>query len=90
MAGKSRRKSRSSCCWTDISRDGTLAGPNVELYQSLCQQYPTIQWQASGGVATLDDIRALKPAGVAGVITGRALLEGKFTTEEAIACWQDA
>ncbi len=75
---------------TDISKDGTLQGANNGLYQQMCQQFPTIQWQASGGIGSLDDIRALKPTQVAGVILGRALLEGKFTLEEAIACWQDA
>lgn len=75
---------------TDISKDGTLQGPNVALYAELVQKYPKIQWQASGGVGSLADIKALKPTGVAGVILGRALLEGKFTAEEAIQCWQDA
>lgn len=75
---------------TDISKDGTLQGPNVALYAELVQNYPQIQWQASGGVGSLADIKALKPTGVAGVILGRALLEGKFTAEEAIQCWQDA
>lgn len=75
---------------TDISKDGTLQGPNVALYAELTQKYPQIQWQASGGVGSLADIKALKPTGVAGVILGRALLEGKFTAEEAIQCWQDA
>jgi phosphoribosylformimino-5-aminoimidazole carboxamide ribotide isomerase len=75
---------------TDISKDGTLQGPNVALYAELVQKYPQIQWQASGGVGSLTDIKALKPTGVAGVILGRALLEGKFTAEEAIQCWQDA
>lgn len=75
---------------TDISKDGTLQGPNVALYAELTQKYPQIQWQASGGVGSLSDIKALKPTGVAGVILGRALLEGKFTVEEAIQCWQDA
>ena len=75
---------------TDISKDGTLQGPNVALYAELVQKYPQIQWQASGGVGSLVDIKALKPTGVAGVILGRALLEGKFTVEEAIQCWQDA
>ena len=75
---------------TDISKDGTLQGPNVALYAELTQKYPQIQWQASGGVGSLADIKALKPTGVAGVILGRALLEGKFTVEEAIQCWQDA
>jgi phosphoribosylformimino-5-aminoimidazole carboxamide ribotide isomerase len=75
---------------TDISKDGTLQGPNVALYAELVQKYPQIQWQASGGVGSLADITALKPTGVAGVILGRALLEGKFTAQEAMQCWQDA
>ena len=75
---------------TDISKDGTLQGPNVALYAELTQKYPQIQWQASGGVGSLADIKALKPTGVAGVILGRALLEGKFTAQEAMQCWQDA
>lgn len=79
---------------TDISRDGTLQGPNVTLYQELAAKYPSIAWQASGGVGNLDHIRSLRgtataPSPVAGVILGRALLEGKFTIEEAIACWQN-
>ena len=75
---------------TDISKDGTLSGSNVEMYQELCQQYPSIKWQASGGIGSLDDIQALIPTGVDGVILGRSLLEGKFTLEEAIACWPNA
>ncbi len=75
---------------TDISKDGTLSGSNVSMYQELCQQYPTIKWQASGGIGSLDDIKALIPTGVDGVILGRSLLEGKFTLEEAIACWPNA
>ena len=73
---------------TDISRDGTLAGSNVGLYREVTTEYPDIQWQSSGGIGSLDDIAALRHSGVAGVIVGRALLDGKFTTEEAIACWQ--
>ncbi|GAD30305.1 1-(5-phosphoribosyl)-5-[(5-phosphoribosylamino)methylideneamino]imidazole-4-carboxamide isomerase [Photobacterium leiognathi lrivu.4.1] len=72
---------------TDISRDGTLAGSNVELYIDLCRQYPQVQFQSSGGIGSLDDIAALKGSGVAGVIVGRALLDGKFTAEQALACW---
>lgn len=75
---------------TDISKDGTLKGPNQALYQEMSARYPGILWQASGGVGSLDDIRALKPTGAAGVILGRALLEGKFTVQEAIQCWQNA
>ncbi|PSW18731.1 1-(5-phosphoribosyl)-5-[(5-phosphoribosylamino)methylideneamino]imidazole-4-carboxamide isomerase [Photobacterium sanctipauli] len=74
---------------TDISRDGTLAGSNVELYVDLCAQYPQVQFQSSGGIGSLDDIAALKGSGVAGVIVGRALLDGKFTAEQAFALWNE-
>ncbi|WP_318432325.1 1-(5-phosphoribosyl)-5-[(5-phosphoribosylamino)methylideneamino]imidazole-4-carboxamide isomerase [Photobacterium leiognathi] len=74
---------------TDISRDGTLAGSNVELYIDLCRQYPQVQFQSSGGIGSLDDIAALKGSGVAGVIVGRALLDGKFTAEQAFTCWNN-
>ncbi|WP_245861436.1 1-(5-phosphoribosyl)-5-[(5-phosphoribosylamino)methylideneamino]imidazole-4-carboxamide isomerase [Arsukibacterium tuosuense] len=74
---------------TDISRDGTLSGSNVALYRELTAHYPQIQWQASGGIGSLADIKALTGSGVAGVILGRSLLEGKFTLKEAIACWQN-
>jgi phosphoribosylformimino-5-aminoimidazole carboxamide ribotide isomerase len=73
---------------TDISRDGTLTGSNVELYIDLCKQYPQVNFQSSGGIGSLADIEALKGSGVAGVIVGRALLDGKFTAEEAFSCWQ--
>lgn len=75
---------------TDISRDGTLAGSNVSLYSEVVKEYPHIHWQSSGGIGSVADIEALKPTQVSGVILGRALLEEKFTIEEAIACWQDA
>ncbi|MEC6833694.1 1-(5-phosphoribosyl)-5-[(5-phosphoribosylamino)methylideneamino]imidazole-4-carboxamide isomerase [Photobacterium toruni] len=74
---------------TDISRDGTLAGSNVELYVDLCRQYPQVQFQSSGGIGSLDDIAALKGSGVASVIVGRALLDGKFTAEQAFTCWNN-
>ena len=74
---------------TDISRDGTLAGSNVDLYKEICAKYPDVNFQSSGGIGSLDDIKALKGTGVAGVIVGRALLEGKFTVAEAIECWQN-
>ncbi|WP_439287077.1 1-(5-phosphoribosyl)-5-[(5-phosphoribosylamino)methylideneamino]imidazole-4-carboxamide isomerase [Lonepinella sp. BR2357] len=74
---------------TDISRDGTLSGSNVDLYHEICAKYPAIHFQSSGGIGALADIQALKGTGVAGVIVGRALLEGKFNVAEAIACWQN-
>lgn len=75
---------------TDISKDGTLTGSNVNLYQEISQKYPDIAFQASGGIGSLDDIAAIPASGAAGVIVGRALLEGKFTVAEAIECWQNA
>ncbi|QPB42766.1 1-(5-phosphoribosyl)-5-[(5-phosphoribosylamino)methylideneamino]imidazole-4-carboxamide isomerase [Rodentibacter haemolyticus] len=75
---------------TDISRDGTLAGSNVDLYREICAKYPEIAFQSSGGIGSLEDVKALKGTGVAGVIIGRALLEGKFDVKGAIECWQNA
>ncbi|OBT13909.1 1-(5-phosphoribosyl)-5-[(5-phosphoribosylamino)methylideneamino]imidazole-4-carboxamide isomerase [Vibrio sp. UCD-FRSSP16_10] len=73
---------------TDISKDGTLTGSNVELYVDLCQLYPQVHFQSSGGIGSLSDIEALKGSGVRGVIVGRALLDGKFTAEQAFASWK--
>ena len=72
---------------TDVTRDGTLAGPNLDLVRSVCAatDRPVI---ASGGIATLGDLRALAelaPAGVEGVIVGKALYSGAFTLEAALA-----
>lgn len=75
---------------TDISRDGTLSGSNDELYCELAKAWPNIAFQASGGIGGLDDIAAVSTSGAAGVIVGRALLEGRFTVKEAIECWPNA
>ena len=71
---------------TDINRDGKLTGPNTALYAQLGQKFPALQIQASGGVSSLDDLRALRTTGAAGAIVGRALYEKKFTLREALAC----
>ncbi|CAL4042136.1 1-(5-phosphoribosyl)-5-[(5-phosphoribosylamino)methylideneamino] imidazole-4-carboxamide isomerase [Buchnera aphidicola (Phyllaphis fagi)] len=73
---------------TDISRDGTLFGPNVALYKEMVNKFPTIHFQASGGISTLSDIKDIKNTGVKHVIVGRSLLENKFTIVEAMKCWQ--
>lgn len=75
---------------TDISRDGMLNGPNVELYASLKADFPDIIWQASGGVSGLHDLRDLKAINCDSVILGKALLTGQFTLQEATQCWQNA
>jgi phosphoribosylformimino-5-aminoimidazole carboxamide ribotide isomerase len=70
--------------YTDITKDGMLTGPNIERTASLAKavKTPVI---ASGGVKEADDIRKLKPIGVAGVIVGRSLYEGTLTLPDAIA-----
>lgn len=70
---------------TDISRDGMMTGPNLELYDTLKLVVPTLRVQASGGVRDLDDVLRSQRKGNAGVVLGRALLEGRLTLPEAIA-----
>ncbi|MGL5391131.1 MAG: 1-(5-phosphoribosyl)-5-[(5-phosphoribosylamino)methylideneamino]imidazole-4-carboxamide isomerase [Shewanella sp.] len=75
---------------TDISRDGTLTGANTALYQELAVSYPDIVWQASGGIASLEDVRAVRDSGAGGIIIGKALLINQFNVAEAIQCWPNA
>jgi phosphoribosylformimino-5-aminoimidazole carboxamide ribotide isomerase len=72
---------------TDISRDGAMTGPAVELYAEIVARYPRIDLQASGGVRDAGDLNALKRCGAAAAITGRALLDGRISAEE-IASFQ--
>ncbi|MDH5214652.1 MAG: 1-(5-phosphoribosyl)-5-[(5-phosphoribosylamino)methylideneamino]imidazole-4-carboxamide isomerase [Gammaproteobacteria bacterium] len=67
---------------TDISRDGALSGPNAQLYRDLMTRYPALQLQASGGVRHVADLQTLSDAGVHAAITGRALLDGRISSEE--------
>ncbi len=71
---------------TDISRDGMLVGPSYELYRTMRARYPKLELLASGGVGTLDDLRALAAMGADGAIVGKALYAGRFTLQEALAC----
>ena len=71
---------------TDIARDGMLSGPNLDLYRHIHSIAPALQVQASGGVRELGDIAAARNEGCAGIVLGRALLEGKLELEEALAC----
>lgn len=61
---------------TEISRDGTLAGPAIELYQSIMKRYPECYLIASGGVGSTEDILALDAAGIPAVVFGKAYYEG--------------
>jgi phosphoribosylformimino-5-aminoimidazole carboxamide ribotide isomerase len=69
--------------YTDVARDGTRSGPNVEATAELSTQTP-VPVIASGGVGSLDDLRALAARGVSACIVGRALYDGTFTLDEAI------
>jgi phosphoribosylformimino-5-aminoimidazole carboxamide ribotide isomerase len=69
---------------TDIARDGMLAGPNLALYRELAARWPGLALQASGGVREAADVRAAGDAGCAGIVLGRALLEGRFTLADAL------
>jgi phosphoribosyl isomerase A len=71
---------------TDVSKDGTLAGPNLRLLEEVCAatERPVV---ASGGVSSVDDLRAIStlvPRGVEGAIVGKALYAGAFTLEDAL------
>ncbi len=70
---------------TDISRDGTLAGPNINLYTMLTHSAPSLAIQASGGARDAGDVRSARRTGCAGMILGKALLEGRLTIEQAVA-----
>jgi len=67
---------------TDISRDGTLEGPNTALYAECTRRYPKARVIASGGLSSATEFPDLAAAGVTGVVTGKALLDGRLTLEE--------
>ncbi|MBI5463449.1 MAG: 1-(5-phosphoribosyl)-5-[(5-phosphoribosylamino)methylideneamino]imidazole-4-carboxamide isomerase [Ignavibacteriales bacterium] len=67
---------------TDISHDGLLHGPNVEFFRSLRMMFPDISLIASGGVATIADVHALRALRLQGVVIGRAIYEGTLSLEE--------
>ncbi len=70
---------------TDVGRDGALTGPNLDLLAQIVARRPDLAVQASGGVAALSDLAAARALGCAGAIVGRALYEGRFTVEQALA-----
>lgn len=74
-----------TCVYTNIEKDGTMLGVDLASTQEYAQK-TRLSVIASGGIATIEEIRAVKQAGLNGVIIGRALYEGKIQLEEAIAC----
>jgi len=74
--------------YTDVSKDGTLTGPNIKAIKTLIKE-TKLNVIASGGISCLEDIKKLKTlekSGVTGIIVGKALYEGKFTLTEALKC----
>ena len=67
---------------TDISRDGMLTGPSIELYKAILKEIPGLYLIASGGVSSIQDIRDLDECKIPAVITGKALYEGKIKLNE--------
>ena len=67
---------------SDISRDGVMDGPNLDLYKKIRNAYPDLSLIASGGVRTVDDFRRLKQLGLSGVVFGSAFYENKITIED--------
>ncbi|MCO5249611.1 MAG: 1-(5-phosphoribosyl)-5-[(5-phosphoribosylamino)methylideneamino]imidazole-4-carboxamide isomerase [Chitinophagales bacterium] len=67
---------------TDVSKDGMLQGPSLELYKDILKRFPEIQLVASGGVSTIQDLRDLKTIGCAYTIVGKAIYEGKININE--------
>jgi phosphoribosylformimino-5-aminoimidazole carboxamide ribotide isomerase len=74
---------------TEISKDGTLAGPALELYREIMTAYPGLNLIASGGVSSTGDIQQLNAAGIPSVVFGKAIYEGMINLEELWA-WQNA
>ena len=84
LARRVRTQGAHTVIYTDAARDGRLAGPDVDGARAIAAL--GLDVIASGGVASLDDLRRIRDAGLAGAIVGRALHEGRFTLREALAC----
>ena len=69
---------------TEISKDGTLSGPAIDLYQKMMAAYPQLHLIASGGVSSIDDIKALNAAGIPAVVFGKAIYEGRIDLNQLI------
>ncbi|MBK6633784.1 MAG: hypothetical protein IPG38_05260 [Chitinophagaceae bacterium] len=67
---------------TDISRDGMMQGPSIDLYKKIILQHPEINLVASGGVSNIDDVKKLEETGCSGVIIGKAIYENRITLDE--------
>jgi len=69
---------------TDISKDGVMGGPSIDLYKKILEEHPEINLIASGGVSSINDVIQLKEIGCTGAIIGKAIYEGLITLEELL------
>jgi phosphoribosylformimino-5-aminoimidazole carboxamide ribotide isomerase len=67
---------------TDVSKDGALEGPSIELYKNIVEKFPELHFVASGGVSSIDDVHQLQDIGCKGVIIGKAIYEGRIQLSE--------
>jgi phosphoribosylformimino-5-aminoimidazole carboxamide ribotide isomerase len=67
---------------TDVSKDGKLEGPAIELYRAIIAKFPSLHFIASGGVATVDDLQQLQDIGCSGAIVGKAIYEGRISISD--------
>jgi len=67
---------------TDVSKDGLLAGPSVELYKKIIERFPSLHFIASGGVSNVNDLEALAEIGCSGAIVGKAIYENRISLDE--------
>jgi len=86
LARRVRGEGARTVIYTDAARDGSLAGPDVDGARAIAALGGGLDVIVSGGVASLDDLRRVREAGLAGAIVGRALHDGRFTVREALAC----
>ena len=86
LARRLRGQGARTVIYTDAARDGSLAGPDVNGARAIAALGGGLDVIVSGGVASLDDLRRVRDAGLAGAIVGRALHEGRFTLREALTC----
>lgn len=69
---------------TDVSKDGKLEGPSIELYKNIIAKFPSLHFIASGGVSSMEDLKELESIGCSGAIVGKAIYEGRIGLNELI------
>ncbi len=84
LAERVRAQGARTVIYTDVARDGMLTGPDIAGARALAAF--GLDVIASGGIASLEDLRGVRAAGLAGAIVGRALYEGRFTLPQALQC----